>query len=127
MSHQTRIIILKMKEIIYTVIFILFMLVLIFLLIYMFGAKKETKNADEGVQTSTYTPGTYTSSIILNDNKVDISVTVDENNIKDVSIVNLEESVAAMYPLLTTAVDDISSQLSQGKALTELNYDPNSK
>ena len=57
---------------------------------------------------SAYTAGVYTSSITLNNQSVDIRVVVDKDRIKSASIVNLDESVAAMYPLLTTSMDAIS-------------------
>jgi hypothetical protein len=63
----------------------------------------------------------------LNDQTVDIQVVVDEDQIKSAAIVNLEESVAAMYPLLETSIADISAQLSAGVALEAVTYPSSSQ
>ena len=48
----------------------------------------------------TYTPGVYTASIMLDGNPVDIKVTLDKNNINNIELVNLSDSVTTMYPML---------------------------
>ena len=50
--------------------------------------------------SNTYVPGVYTTSLILNDNVVEIEVTVDERNINSIRLVNLDEAVTTMYPLI---------------------------
>ena len=119
MSSNTKIVVLRLKAIIYTVIFVILGVALIFLLIFMFGKKKDDSNS---TPTSSYIPGVYSSSIVLNDNVVDIQVVVDEDHINSVSIVNLEVSVATMYPLLEICMDDISDQLSNNVPLEEVTY-----
>lgn len=64
MGSKTRIIILQMKEIIYTVIFAALALLMIFLFVYMFFLKKDSESA-ETASAPTYTPGVYTASIVL--------------------------------------------------------------
>ena len=122
MGSKTRIVILQMKEIIYTIVFIVLAVCMIFFFIYMFSHKKQ---ADTGEQTSaaTYTPGVYTTSIILGDEHVDLTVTVDDNHINGVSIQSLEDSVSTMYPLLGSCLDDISAQLRDGVALNQIKSD----
>lgn len=123
---KTHIFVVRMKEIIYTGLFLIFAAVLILLLIFMFG------NKDKNVPTSafadgTYIPGIYTSSIKVNDNVIDVCVAVDSEHINGVSLINLEEAVAAMYPLLEVCTDDISSQLSAGVPAESLTCDANSQ
>ena len=77
--------------------------------------------------TSAYTAGVYTSSITLNNQSVDIQVVVDKDHIKSASIVNLDESVAAMYPLLTTSMDAISAQLAAGVSIDDIRYESSSR
>ena len=82
------------------------------------------------VQTSpasAYTAGVYTSSITLNNQSVDIQVVVDKDRVKSASIVNLDESVAAMYPLLTTSMDAISAQLAAGVSVEDITYASSSR
>ena len=41
--------------------------------------------------------------------------------------VNLDESVAAMYPLLTTSMDAISAQLAAGVSIDDIRYESSSR
>ena len=58
---------------------------------------------------------------------MDVAVTVDGDHINGVSLVNLEESVATMYPLLETCMEDISTQLAGNVPLSEITYDASSQ
>lgn len=55
MGSKTRIIILQMKEIIYTLVFVVLALLMIFLFIYMFFLRNNTKSS-EPASAPTYTP-----------------------------------------------------------------------
>jgi len=119
MKSKTRIFVLHHKEILYTALFVLFAIVLVFLLVFMLRNKNDNT---EATSASKYMAGVYTSSIVLNDNVVDIQVVVDNDQINSVSIVNLEESVATMYPLLQPSIDDISTQLNANIPLEQVTY-----
>ena len=102
MSSKTKIVVLHLKELIYTGIFALLGILFIVLLIIMFVPKDKSEKTGGAVETPapSYVPGIYTTSLVLNDNTVDVAVTVDETNINDIRIVNLDEAVATMFPLL---------------------------
>ena len=95
MKSKTHIVVVRMKEIIYTAIFLIFAVLLILLLLFMFGQKGKSQ-----AQPS-----------------------VNADHINGVSLINLEESVATMYPLLKTCTEDISSQLAANASLSEITYD----
>ena len=90
---STKLIVLKSKELIYTAILLALIIVFVIIMINMFKDKDDTKNSDSSVQTSAqtassdkvseirYTPGTYTSPLVLGDNTLSVMVTVDENYI----------------------------------------------
>lgn len=122
MGSKTRIIILQMKKILYTLILVFFALVIIFLFIYMFFAKKDS-NTSEPSTTPTYTPGVYTTSIHLGENPISLQVNVDKDHINSISTAPLEESVTAMYPLLESCLDNIEAQLTSGVSLQNVTYD----
>ena len=70
MSSKTRIVVLHMKEVIYTAIFLLLGLLMIILLLIMFGPSKDKETA-ASVQTTSaltgqYLPGVYSTAIELN-------------------------------------------------------------
>ena len=108
MSSRTKIVVLHMKDIIYTALFLCFLIILGILLFVMFRKSPESSAEAE---TPRYKPGVYASTITLNDSVVDVAVTVDANRIKDISLVNLNETVAAMYPLMEPALEDIAYQI----------------
>ena len=100
MSSKTKIVVLHMKEVIYTGIFVVFAIVLAVLLFMMFGKGRE---ADTASAQAIYHAGVYTSPITLNDNTFDVEVTVDEDHINSISLKNLSETTTAMYPLMEPA------------------------
>jgi len=105
---KTKIFVIQLKEIIYTVIFAALGILLILLLIFMFRDKDDETASTE---TALYTAGTYSSTITLNDMALNLVVVVDKNHINKVSIENMDETVAMMYPLLEPSLDAIAMQL----------------
>lgn len=118
MSGKTKIVVFRMKELIYTVLFIVLAIVLILLLVFMFGPGKDKKEK----QTVAYTAGVYTSSIQFQGKNIDVQVVVDEDHINSVSFVNLDETVATMYPLMQVSMDDISKQICEKQTLSNVTY-----
>ena len=95
MSSKTKIVVLHMKEIIYTVIFAVLAIVLILLLIFMFRPGHYSGSNDKKI----YTPGIYTSDITLNNTALEVEVTVDETHINSIRFTNLNDSITTMYPI----------------------------
>lgn len=116
MSSNTKIVVLKMKELIYTAIFVALGIVLVLLLVFMFGSG----NKKEKQAVPTYVAGVYTYSIGLGDNAVDVEVTVDESHINDVRLVNLNESITATYPLMEPAMEEIAQQVYENQSVEDV-------
>lgn len=119
-SAKTKIVVLHMKELIYTAIFVGLGILLIILLLFMFLPKEE-----EGESVPTmhhYVAGVYSSSIMFNDNTVDVQVIVDENRINSISLVNLDDTVTTMYPLMEPAVESISKQVIEKQSTEGITY-----
>lgn len=130
MSSKTKIVVLHLKELIYTGIFAVLGIFLIILLIIMFIPKNEKRPAVTTMtQTTanTYIPGVYTTSLILNDNVVEIEVTVDEKNINSIRLVNLDEAVTTMYPLIQPSFESLASQIIVNQSLDGITYPDDSK
>ena len=81
MSAKTKIVVLHMKELIYTAIFVGLGILLIMLLLLCFTKKEK----DKSVETMKYVAGVYTSSILFHDSTLDVQVIVDENRINSIS------------------------------------------
>ena len=120
MSSKTKIVVFHMKELIYTAIFVGLGVLLIILLVCMFGKKEG--NGKEAEETMKYQAGVYTSSILFNDNILDVEVTVDDNKINSIALVNLDESVATMYPLVEPALKDLADQIYKNQSLDNITY-----
>ncbi len=118
MSSKTKIVVLHMKELIYTVVFVVLGILLVLLLVYMFLPGKK----DDAKETMKYVAGVYTSSITFNDNTVDVEVVVDENHINSISLKNLNETVATMYPLMEPALEQISEQVCAAQSTDNITY-----
>lgn len=124
---KTKIVVIQMKELIYTAIFAGIGVLLIVLLIIMFvpsGSKKEKTGSDTA---SIYTPGVYTSQIELGDTTLHLEVAVDADQIKSVALVNMEESVTTMYPLVKPSLESIEKELIAGTSLDDIPLSEKSK
>ena len=108
-----------MKELIYTAIFVGLGLVLIILLLFMFLPRREE---GESVSTMRYVAGVYTSSVMFNSHSVDVQVIVDENRINSISLVNLDDTLTKMYPLMQPALESISEQVINSQSTEEITY-----
>lgn len=124
MSSKTKIVVLHMKEVIYTVLFLIFAVILGILIFFMFGPGKAMTNSET---MSRYNPGVYRTSIELNDNAFDVEVTVDADRIKSIGLVNLSESTAAMFPLMEPALESLASQIYTSQSLENLQYSSDQK
>ena len=124
MSSKTKIVVLHVKELIYTGIFVVLGILFLVLLIVMFlpDKKENQETMAPGVteETVKYVPGVYTTSLILNGNVVEIEVTVDEYNINSVRLKNLDDAVTTMYPLLEPAFDNLATQIVENQSLSNL-------
>lgn len=130
MSSKTKIVVLHMKEVIYTAIFLLLALVTMILLFVMFGSKdsKETSAASPASAAETlYTPGVYTASIELNGNSFDVQVTVDKDHINSIELINLSDVTTAMYPLMEPTLEDIASQIYTTQSTENITYSDDNK
>lgn len=114
MSSKTKIIVLHMKEIIYTIIFAIFALLIIGLLFSMFFSKKESSTA------TNYTPGVYSSSVTLNTTPLTVEVAVDSAKITSIRISNMNEELNTLYPLLQSTIEELSDQICLSQSLDNI-------
>ena len=126
MSSKTKIVVLRMKELIYTGIFVALGILLILLLVYMFALRNEAKEAPDATDATDtpiqYVPGVYTSSIMLNGSAIDIAVTVEKDAIVSIQMINVSETVATMYPLMEPAVENLAEQIISSQSLDNITY-----
>lgn len=118
MSSKTKIFVLHMKEIIYTAVFAVLAIVLILLLVFMFlPGHSKNKSSEEK-----YKEGVYTSSFTLNNTELEVEVSVDGSQIESIRFSNMDETVAAMFPLVQPAMEDIAQQICEKQSLDDIQY-----
>ncbi len=134
MSSRTKIVVLRMKEIIYTAIFAGLALLLIALFLFMLRARKSDSAApdsggavhEQSLQTS-YIPGVYSASISLGNQTVNVEVAVNASEITSISLVPLDESIATMYPLIQPSMDNLAEQIIASQSLEGITYESGSR
>lgn len=124
---KTKIVVIQMKELIYTAIFAGLGILLIVLLIVMFFPFNKEDKKDTQANAGIYQPGVYNSQIELGDTTLNLEVIVDSDQVKSVSLVNLEESVTTMYPLVKPSLETIEKELINGKSLDDIPLSEKSK
>lgn len=122
MNGNPKIFVFHLKELIYTAIFIILGILLVLLLIHMFKPKHTSSDSK-----STYSPGVYTTSLELNGSSFEVEVVVDSENINSVSLKNTDETVSAMYPLMSASIEDISSQIIDSQSTDSISYSDDNK
>lgn len=118
MSSKTKIVVLHMKEIIYTAVFVALGILLIILLAVMFFPKPKNASASE----TRYVPGIYTSTVTLNNTTLEVEVLVDSSHINAIRFSNLDESVTTMYPLMQPTIEYIADQIYESQSLENIKY-----
>lgn len=122
MSSRTKIVVLHMKEIIYTIIFAILAILLILLLVFMFFPKDQKEKESKG----TYKDGIYTSSLTLNNTDLEVEVSVENSRIQSIRFSNLDETAAAMLPLAQPSMEDLAEQICRTQSLENLSFSSDS-
>ena len=96
-----------MKEIIYTAILRHLRSLSSSCLFYVRNRQKDSAVKNE----KQYTPGTYTSTLTLNNTNLEVEVSVDALKINSICFSNLDETVTTMFPLIQPAIEEIAEQI----------------
>jgi len=123
MSRKARIMVFRLKEIIYTAIFVALGVLLIVLLVHMFSSKSE----DTPASGSIYIPGIYTTSMTIGGQSMDVEVTVDADHINSIRLVNLNESITTMYPLMEPTIENLEEQILAAQSLDYVVHEESQK
>ena len=138
MSGSTRIVVIPLKKLIIMVCVIAALIILAAIFIFGGSSSDAAKSTGVNISTSTdtvkkntscptYSPGVYTSSILLKGTPIDIQVTVDSDNINNIEMVNLSESVQTMYPMLNSSFDEIKTSVINNGSTDNITYNASSK
>lgn len=130
MGSKTKIMVFRMRELIYTGVFAVLGIILIILMVLMFRPKGDAEKGSapqDAADTLKYTAGVYTTPITLGENAIDVEVTVDAQSIQSIRLVNLSESVTTMYPLVEPALEELAEQVCEKQSTENISYSEDSK
>ena len=146
MSANTKIVVLRRKELLYTGIFAALGVLFIILLLMLLLPRKDT-DASYGTPDSpddtaaempdnvadvstgavadtgnTYIPGIYTTELILGSETVNVEVIVSDHAITSVSLADPSETLTTMYPLLESTMESLNDQLCEMQDPEQVTY-----
>ena len=122
MSGKTKIVVLKMKELICAGVFLALGILAIILFIIMSKDNPGTEPSTHFDTSAIYMPGTYTTSMTLNGSNLELAVTVDETAILSIDLQNLDETISVMYPLMEPALEELATQIIENQSLDNIQY-----
>ena len=134
MSSNTKIVVLRSKELVYALVLIVISVLIIMTAVSLFVPQKETAAEREEPETQAeplnsgeassaqYVPGVYSSAIKLGNANVELQITVDENHINSITLLNLDESVSTLYPLMQPTLNELSASILENQSLEGINY-----
>lgn len=125
MSANTKILVFKKKELLYTLIFAVLAVILVILLIIMFGGNRDS--APASADPAAYVPGVYTSALSLGTQSLEVEVCVDANYIKSIRFTNLDEAVTTVYPLMGPSMESLAQQIITNQSADNVSYAESSK
>ncbi|MCD8015092.1 MAG: hypothetical protein LUG99_18330 [Lachnospiraceae bacterium] len=150
MRSNPKIIVFKLREVVYTLVLAFLAIVLVVCLVLMFlgkagGSNRQAQNSEATSETGSVTDGTepataaensqtasakmttrdtaayvagvYTSPVTLGDASVDVQVTVSQDSILAIDLVNLSEATEAAYPLVPSAFENLAEQILEKQKL----------
>lgn len=152
MSSNTKIVVLHSKELIYATALIIISILIIIVALSLFApgttqtsnntntTEISTENASENtsdeIMTDTasvntlpatsasavYMPGLYSSMVQLGNSNIELQIAVDYNHINSITLMNLDEAVSAMYPLVEPTLEELSTAIITNQSLDNIEY-----
>lgn len=120
---QTKILVLRKNRLFVGLVLLAIAVLLVFLLTRPNGKPSSSHSGDGRASVddyyrtqATYRAGVYTCGISLNDTILSLEIVLDKDHINSMRLINLEESVATMYPLMEPALNALAEQLTGGVA-----------
>ena len=111
----TRIFVLRIKDIIKFAIFVVIGIIILGALAFFFLPRDEGNTQRIAPVPATgaalYIPGTYSSTIVLNDRPLEVFVTVTENEIVAVEMAEMYESQRLLFPLFEPLMARVSDDV----------------
>lgn len=148
MSSNTKIVVLRSKELVYALVLVVVSVLIIMVAVSLFMPPKDgaatpsapVQNAGErapqkgssrkdllpggGISETSnlYVPGIYSSTMLLGNSTVELQITVDKDHINSISMANIDESVATLYPLMGPTLESLSATILEEQSIDNVGY-----
>ena len=144
MSSNTKILVLHSKTLLCTLLLLFAGILITILLFSAFVAPSENaENIEQTTPSDTsasevsseksssedaaYIPGVYSTCVKLGSAHAEIKVYLDANHINHIELVNLDESVATMYPLMSPLLNELASKVIDAQSVENITYSTENK
>lgn len=128
MSSHTKIVVLRSKELLYTILLLVVVLLIAIVLFSIFVPGAESSETESTTETQTaYVPGVYTSTLQLGTTNLEMQVVVDADHINTISLTNLDESVTTMYPLMEPTLTELANKVLAAQSIENISYSTETK
>ncbi len=132
MSAKTKILVFKMREVIYTAVFAVLGICLVILLIFMFIKGQSGKNLESLSHSivdekPVYIAGVYQSSVVLRNQVISVEVVVDKNNINSVRLIQTDDAITTMFPLFAPTMNELATQIVDSQSVENITYSEENK
>ena len=86
------------------------------------GTAQTVPENNAAATTDTYVPGIYSSTLQLGSSTVELQIAVDKNRINSINLINIDESVATLYPLMSPTLDNLAEVIIAEQSLENISY-----
>ena len=113
MQH-TKFVVVKMRELLKTAVFAVLGVIILVGLITFF------LRMGAGEETGQYRDGTYEAAVQLGTEQAVVSVEINDGKIAQVTMQEMAECVAVMYPMVESTMDEIAAQVIQNQSAQQV-------
>lgn len=125
MSAHTKIVVLRSKELLYTILLLFIGILIILVLLSLFLPSDSDSVSQDSA--ALYVPGVYSTTLQLGNAAAQLQVTVDADHINGIELINLDEAVTTMYPLMEPCLDELTAKVLDQQGLDNVSYSSESK
>lgn len=133
MSANTKIVVLRSKELVYSIVLLIVSILIIMVAVSIFVPERQgqtktpipvgtTESDETGSASPTYVPGIYTGILQLGSSNVELQMTVDNDHINSITFTNIDDAVATMYPLMQPTLSELSKVIISDQSLENVSY-----
>lgn len=143
MSSNTKIVVLRSKELVYALVLLVVSVLIIMVAVSLFLPSESndsiesapTQNTEENSSEEssapaastvgtldTYVPGIYTSTLMLGSANVELQIAVDKDHINSITLSNIDESVATLYPLVSPTLSELSNAILAEQSIDNISF-----